>query len=477
MFKRGGSTTGTGIMSHVEPKRIERVKAQNGFPFGSYSVGFPFEKSPYTLPPFNQNKTKLDYLPTPKIDVDFGPPKSELEQAVDIGGYGEIESGPKVNYNNLPSWLLKAMGTEETRSILEKRKLQEDLNKDLGITAAFPKGTPTGTVYPGENVVKKETIETVETDTTPFKEEPKYVESDIRGEIEKEADLIKSLLKDEGLEKAELAFLVADALKTPGSIADKLETARNKGAQIAAGKRRQDREAMLLAYKAQKDKELAQIKSDKDTGTQRTVKEFAKLGEKVSAGTATKEEKAIYDAYRKGVFKDESGQTDSTIAALAITFAKDTTKYTELVEDINKLEKELKEEGLSESKTRKLETARKEKAIIDQVLKAAGLGSFYGLKEGGRVMKQTGGPATEEPQIEAKETAGESNIFPNKPVEKLTYEQLRDRLPQEITNDIVQLLANSQDALQDFAYIRTQQDINDFNVKYGVNLILPPEQS
>ena len=137
MFKRGGSTTGTGIMSHVEPKRIERVKAQNGFPFGSYSVGFPFEKSPYTLPPFNPNKTKLDYLPTPKIDVDFGPPKSELEQAVDIGGYGEIESGPKVNYNNLPSWLLKAMGTEETRSILEKRKLQEDLNKDLGITFPF----------------------------------------------------------------------------------------------------------------------------------------------------------------------------------------------------------------------------------------------------------------------------------------------------------------------------------------------------
>ena len=28
MFKRGGSTTGTGIMSHVEP----RVKAANGFP-------------------------------------------------------------------------------------------------------------------------------------------------------------------------------------------------------------------------------------------------------------------------------------------------------------------------------------------------------------------------------------------------------------------------------------------------------------
>ena len=60
-----------------------------------------------------------------------------------------------------------------------------------------------------------------------------------------------------------------------------------------------------------------------------------------------------------------------------------------------------------------------------------------------------------------------------KPVNKLSYPELRDRLPKEITDDIVQLIANSEEALQDFSYIRTQRDINDFNVKYGVNLILP----
>jgi len=59
-------------------------------------------------------------------------------------------------------------------------------------------------------------------------------------------------------------------------------------------------------------------------------------------------------------------------------------------------------------------------------------------------------------------------------VNKLSYAELRDRLPKEITNDIVQLIANSEEALQEFAYIRTQRDINDFNVKYGVNLVLPP---
>ena len=61
-----------------------------------------------------------------------------------------------------------------------------------------------------------------------------------------------------------------------------------------------------------------------------------------------------------------------------------------------------------------------------------------------------------------------------KPVNKLSYAELRDRLPKEITDDIVGLIANSEEALQEFAYIRTQRDINDFNVKYCVNLILPP---
>jgi len=59
------------------------------------------------------------------------------------------------------------------------------------------------------------------------------------------------------------------------------------------------------------------------------------------------------------------------------------------------------------------------------------------------------------------------------PVQKLSYQELRDRLPQEITNDVVNLLANSEEALQEFAYIRTQDDVNSFNTKYGVNLVIP----
>jgi hypothetical protein len=60
-------------------------------------------------------------------------------------------------------------------------------------------------------------------------------------------------------------------------------------------------------------------------------------------------------------------------------------------------------------------------------------------------------------------------------VQDLTYEELRSRLPESITNDIVQLIANSQQALVEFANIQTQQDVKEFNRKYEVNLVLPQE--
>ena len=61
------------------------------------------------------------------------------------------------------------------------------------------------------------------------------------------------------------------------------------------------------------------------------------------------------------------------------------------------------------------------------------------------------------------------------PSDQLSYEELRSRLPVEITDDIVKLLVSSAAALGDFAQIQTQQDVDNFNAKYGVNLVLPSE--
>ncbi len=58
---------------------------------------------------------------------------------------------------------------------------------------------------------------------------------------------------------------------------------------------------------------------------------------------------------------------------------------------------------------------------------------------------------------------------------QISYDELRARLPKEIGDDIINLLANSYEALADFSQIQTQADIDTFNVKYGVELVLPQE--
>jgi len=54
-----------------------------------------------------------------------------------------------------------------------------------------------------------------------------------------------------------------------------------------------------------------------------------------------------------------------------------------------------------------------------------------------------------------------------------TYKILRAKLPQEITDEVVQLISYNVKAFEDFAAIESQEDVLDFNNKYGVELVLP----
>jgi hypothetical protein len=91
------------------------------------------------------------------------------------------------------------------------------------------------------------------------------------------------------------------------------------------------------------------------------------------------------------------------------------------------------------------------------------------LAKGGRVGLQMGG----QPMPETMPT--DQGPVQASPVQDLTFEELRARLPQTITDDIITLIANSEQALTDFANIQTQQDVSAFNQKYEVNLQLPAE--
>ena len=85
---------------------------------------------------------------------------------------------------------------------------------------------------------------------------------------------------------------------------------------------------------------------------------------------------------------------------------------------------------------------------------------------GGRVGYQGGGDVM--PAAGTMDQGGTNEI-------NISYEQLRERLPQEISNEIVLLLSQSYEAFADFAEIQTQADVNEFNTKYNVQLILPKQ--
>jgi hypothetical protein len=115
------------------------------------------------------------------------------------------------------------------------------------------------------------------------------------------------------------------------------------------------------------------------------------------------------------------------------------------------------------------ETAKRYIELYNKMLKES-----MGLAEGGRANFNMGGGADmmQEQITEVSETESmPKEIAPTG--DSLSYEELRARLPKEVTDDIVVILAESPQALVDFAEIQTQTDVDEFNMKYGVNLSLP----
>lgn len=131
------------------------------------------------------------------------------------------------------------------------------------------------------------------------------------------------------------------------------------------------------------------------------------------------------------------------------------------------------------------------KRVREKLSKTGGRGE--GMKKGGRVGMEEGGISSDytETDTEIVDQADDEGMMDlvaqqttqttpapvqqisEEQVKPLTYNELRSRLPREITNEVVNLLSKSQQALVDFANITTQKDVVEFNAKYGVNLVLP----
>ena len=98
--------------------------------------------------------------------------------------------------------------------------------------------------------------------------------------------------------------------------------------------------------------------------------------------------------------------------------------------------------------------------------------------EGGRINKQMGGGfdmGQEQVMPAAQTTAPGPEMMPQGGGQDMggdPFTILRERLPQEIPDEVVSLIAYNKAAFQDFANIQDQDDVDLFNQKYNVQLVV-----
>jgi hypothetical protein len=296
-------------------------------------------------------------------------------------------------------------------------------------------------------------------------------------------NLLENLLKDENVTRGETALILAEALATPGGINKKLEKARGLALPLIRERNKEDKAVTLAAYKAYKKKEQQQIKA----GTlPNSLREIRAQAEALKAGGDPRSVEDIYNAeikasrnvpYESKARIELFARDRQTILDTANSLAKarddlskldpvkDKKKYDNIKNIYDKTLGTFNRDYLSVPEFRTLY-----QGIYDQF-------APKGKQNGGRIMKAVGGDVEEETtDVVTSQMNFGGEETPIKPVEKLDYSTLRDRLPREINDQVVQLLSSSEEALQDFAYITNQSDVDKFNVKYGVNLMIPPAQ-
>jgi hypothetical protein len=242
---------------------------------------------------------------------------------------------------------------------------------------------------------------------------------------------------------------------------------------------------------------LLDRRSDIATGLTGVQSEYNIGMAKVNKKTATEINLGVVDLFYNNKIEEERAKEDGG----------DTIVIDKLIKDRNYSRLDIAQGGNKASKFRilspanvelALELAREklgEEATLEQIKLTASqflLGlvmdfdkGLSGMANGGRVGRAEGGMMTETadvnmmtetPQGITDVNVSETETVPEQTNEiNISYDQLRDRLPPEVTDDIVLLMSQSYEALADFAEIQTQADVNQFNTKYDVQLFLPQQ--
>ena len=314
-------------------------------------------------------------------------------------------------------------------------------------------------------------IDKVVSDKKTKKEKKGKTEDSFKTEFNKQYNRLEKFLgANKSEDKGRLALALSEAIGTPGSISDKASVLNKSLLNIAAGRKKDKKDLTKLAFAAATEIEKANIAAGKKSFEE---KRYDKLLQNVNIVNNpvnfSKEEVDEAKASIRNIsnlqelLKGSKG--DFTLTGNTLTVA-----IAEAQKIQRKLDKELAKDNPDLSKIQGYQKSlRVFQALLNKDL--SGISTALGLKKGGRVNLAESFPGT------AGEAANTEPATQTANIDKLSFNELRTRLPKEITDDIVVLLSNDDQALQDFAYIRTQGDIDKFNLKYGVTLVLPPESA
>jgi hypothetical protein len=467
-------------MSTVEPKPVPRVHAALGFP----TFGLSQAVDPASLERFKQAEAER----RARID----------QQTFDLRGPALTDPDYGSRVQQFGTYNRYLEDAEKQRQMAISTQQAEEEAAQIGLQQEFAgKAKEEADRIAREKEIKVAKISKGFGDTDKTKEMTK------EEEIDSEARYLKNLLEDKNMTKGEIALILAESLATPGGFNKKLATARSLAIPLAREKSKEDKAYKLEAYKRFKDKEEAQIKYGQPTTSAKEIKNIAKARyEQHLIDTGGKPTKTREDIEREYIVERSQSPSETRGGELLDSAAK--TAILPAIEDIRLYSKNLRDAELTKDK-KSIERARKnledslgklstyqiipefKGSIYEKMLEGALSGARVNKKNGGRIGYAYGSPMSNNintredinnpegvSQLEVEDEQSPTGIVGEKPVQKLDYATLRTRLPKEINDQVVALLASSEAALQDFAYITTQNDVNNFNIKYGVNLIIPP---
>jgi hypothetical protein len=114
--------------------------------------------------------------------------------------------------------------------------------------------------------------------------------------------------------------------------------------------------------------------------------------------------------------------------------------------------------------------------LTNPTITATTLQGMEEAKDGGRIGFQQGGEAISEAVVDrAMQPTGINAGSPS--ISPMSYDELREKLPDYISDDVVKLLAENPMALMELAQAQTDRDLRAFEKKYKVDVTMPQAES